>query len=117
MNSSPLTSNAPSLSPEQLKDKILEILEEGQADQITTIHLKDKTSIADYLIIASGRSTRHVGALAQNLHDAIKPILHHAPTMEGLNQCDWVLVDIGDVIVHLFRPEIRSFYDLESIWA
>lgn len=80
------------------------------------IDLRGKSSIADHLVIASGRSTRQVGAMAQHLSETLKgaglPV-----SAEGMQQCDWVLIDGGDVIVHLFRPEVRAFYNLEKMWG
>lgn len=81
------------------------------------IDLKGKSSMADALIVASGRSQRHVGALADHLQRALKTAGFGKAPMEGLPQCDWVLIDAGDVIVHLFRPEVRAFYNLEKIWS
>ena len=81
------------------------------------IDLKDKSSVADGLIIASGRSHRHVGALADRLMRTIKEQGFGRAKVEGLPHCDWVLIDTGDVIVHLFRPEVRVFYNIEKIWS
>ena len=100
-----------------LEALILERLDEDKAQDIVFIDLKDKSSVADGLIVASGRSHRHVGALADHLLRAIKDSGHGRARVEGLPHCDWVLIDAGDVIVHLFRPEVRSFYNIEKIWA
>ena len=81
-----------------------------------TIDLGGKTSLADHLVIASGRSTRQVAALTQKLSERIKQAGFAPPRVEGLSQADWVVVDAGDVIVHLFRPEVREFYNLEKLW-
>ncbi len=81
------------------------------------IDLKGKSSMADAIIVASGRSQRHVGALADHLLRAIKAGGYGKSPVEGMPQCDWVLIDAGDVIVHLFRPEVRQFYNLEKIWS
>ena len=81
------------------------------------IDLKDKSSVADGLIIASGRSHRHVGALADRLMRTIKEQGFGRAKVEGLPHCDWVVIDAGDVIVHLFRPEVRVFYNIEKIWS
>jgi len=81
------------------------------------IDLKGKSSVADTLIIASGRSQRHVGALADNLVRALKDQGLGKARVEGLPACDWVLIDVGDVVVHLFRPEVRQFYNIEKIWS
>lgn len=81
------------------------------------IDLKGKSAVADGLVVASGRSHRHVGAMADHLLRALKDTGHGRARVEGLPHCDWVLIDTGDVIVHLFRPEVRSFYNIEKIWA
>ena len=81
------------------------------------IDLADKSSVADALVVASGRSHRHVGAMADHLLRALKDAGMGRARVEGLPACDWVLIDAGDVIVHLFRPEVRSFYNIEKIWS
>ena len=81
------------------------------------IDLAGRSSIADYVVIASGRSTRHVGAMAENLRERLKASGVHDIGIEGMPHCDWVLIDGGDVIVHLFRPEVRLFYNLEKMWG
>lgn len=81
------------------------------------IALSGKSDIADFMVIASGRSQRHVGAMAQNLVGRLKATGHRGLSMEGAARSDWVLIDAGDVIVHLFRPEVRSFYALEKMWG
>ena len=92
-------------------------LDEDKAQDIVLIDLKDKSSVADWLIVASGRSHRHVGALADHLLRMLKDAGHGKARIEGLPNCDWVLIDAGDVVVHLFRPEVRAFYNLEKIWS
>jgi len=92
-------------------------LEDDKAEDITVINLAGKTSIADYMIIASGRSNRHVAALAGHLVERLKKRGLVPLSVEGLAQSDWVLVDAGDVIIHIFRPEVRSFYNLEKMWS
>ena len=84
---------------------------------MVVIDLKDKSSVADSLIVASGRSHRHVGALADHVLRALKDAGYGRCRVEGLPHCDWVLIDAGDVIVHLFRPEVRAFYNIEKIWS
>jgi ribosome-associated protein len=84
---------------------------------VVTIDLKNKSSVADCMIVASGRSQRHVGALADHLLRALKDAGVGKAKVEGMPHCDWVLIDAGDVIVHLFRPEVRAFYNLEKIWS
>lgn len=91
-------------------------LDDDKAENITVIDLRGKTSLADHLVIASGRSQRQVGAMAEHLLEKLK---HQGlrPSAEGMPQCDWVLIDGGDIIVHLFRPEVRAFYNLEKMWG
>jgi len=100
-----------------LERLLLERLDNEKAQDIVFIDLKDKSSVADGMIVASGRSHRHVGAMADHLLRALKDAGHGRARVEGLPHCDWVLIDAGDVIVHLFRPEVRSFYNLERMWA
>ncbi|MEO1658592.1 MAG: ribosome silencing factor [Pseudomonadota bacterium] len=105
------------LSADEIVSQVLTRLDEEKAEDIVTIDLTGKSDVADKLVIASGRSQRHVGALADKLGRSLKESgLGHVAT-EGLPACDWVLLDAGDVIVHLFRPEVRDFYNLERIWA
>lgn len=96
---------------------VLASLEDDKAEDIVTIDIRGRSSVADMLVIASGRSQRHVGALADRLTQKLKEAGASQVRVEGLPHCDWVLVDAGDVIVHLFRPEVRSFYDIEKIWT
>lgn len=98
-------------------DTILAQLEDAKAEQIVIIALDDKTAIADAMVVASGRSNRHVGAIADQLVEKLKEAGHRDLRIEGMPQCDWVLVDTGDVVVHIFRPEVRSFYNLEKLWS
>jgi len=95
----------------------LESLDDDQAQEVTSIPLAGKSSIGDYMVIASGRSTRHVAAVAEHLAERIKREFGRPVRIEGLPVADWVLLDAGDVIIHLFRPEVRSFYNLERMWA
>jgi len=92
-------------------------LDDSKAEQIVVIDLAGKSSIGDYMVVASGRSSRQVGALAEQLAEKLKSSGYRSPGMEGRSQGDWVLVDAGDVVVHLFRPEIRSLYNLEKMWG
>ena len=92
-------------------------LDDDQAIDVLTIDLKGKSSLGDYMIIASGRSQRHVGAVADHLLRRIKDEGYGTAHVEGLPQADWVLIDTGDIIVHLFRPEVREFYNLEKMWT
>ena len=96
---------------------ILQQLDEDQAQETISIPLAGKSSIADHMVIASGRSTRHVSAIAEKLAQRIKQEAGRSVRVEGLPNADWVLLDAGDVIVHLFRPEVRSFYNLERMWS
>ena len=92
-------------------------LEDAKAEDIVSINLDGKTAIADNMVVATGRSNRHVGAIADQLVDKLKASGHRHIRVEGMDTCDWVLVDAVDVIVHLFRPEVRSFYNLEKLWS
>jgi ribosome-associated protein len=96
---------------------VLSSLEDDQAVETVSIPLEGKSSIADHMVIASGRSTRQVASMAQKLVERIKGETGRSARVEGLPAADWVLIDAGDVIVHLFRPEVRSFYNLERMWA
>jgi ribosome-associated protein len=100
-----------------LLDLVLQSLDDDQAQDVVVIPLEGKTTIADYMVIASGRSTRQVTAMAQKLAERIKHAAFCNPRIEGLPVADWVLVDASGVIVHLFRPEVRSFYNLERMWG
>jgi ribosome-associated protein len=100
-----------------LEDLILARLDDDKAQDVVFIDLKGKSAVADGLIVASGRSHRHVGAMADHLLRALKEEGYGRARVEGLPHCDWVLIDTGDVIVHLFRPEVRSFYNIEKIWS
>lgn len=95
---------------------VLQALDELKAEDIISIDLRGKTALADEMIIATGRSTVHVGAVADKVIRALKNAGVTA-RVEGLPQCDWVLIDAGDVIVHIFRPEVRQFYNLEKMWG
>lgn len=96
---------------------ILAQLEDAKAEQIVTITLDVKTALADTMVVASGRSNRHVGAIADQVVEKLKANGYRDLRIEGMPQCDWVLVDAGDVVVHIFRPEVRSFYNLEKLWS
>lgn len=102
---------------EALHDLVLRSLDDDQAVDVVSIPLSGKSNIADYMVIASGRSTRQVASMAQKLMERIKQDLGRTVRVEGLPVADWVLIDAHDVIVHLFRPEVRSFYNLERMWA
>ena len=96
---------------------VMASLDDDQAVETVSIPLAGKSSIADHMVIASGRSTRQVASMATKLAERIKAELGRSVRIEGLPTADWVLIDAGDVIVHLFRPEVRSFYNLERMWA
>jgi len=107
----------PPSEPGSLHELVLKSLDDDQAQELVSIPLEGKSSIADHMVIASGRSTRQVAAMAQKLAERIKAAGRGHVRIEGLPAADWVLVDAGDVVVHLFRPEVRSFYNLERMWA
>lgn len=96
---------------------VLNSLSDAKSEDIVSIDLHGKTSIGDYMVIASGRSHRHVGAIAEQLCEKLKGEGHRNLRVEGLPHCDWVLIDSGDVIVHIFRPEVRQFYNIERLWS
>jgi ribosome-associated protein len=100
-----------------LERLILSRLDAEKAQDIVFIDIKDKSPFADGLVIASGRSQRHVGAMTDHLLRALKDAGHGKARVEGVPHCDWVLIDTGDVIVHLFRPEVRAYYNIEKIWS
>ncbi|MDB5593847.1 MAG: rsfS [Hyphomicrobiales bacterium] len=101
----------------QLVRTILNSLDDAKAEEVLSIDLHGKTSLADAMIIATGRSSTHVGAIADRVIKGCKEAGYSTPRVEGMPHCDWVLVDAGDVIVHLFRPEVRQFYNLEKMWG
>lgn len=102
---------------EALHALVLASLDDDQAVETVSIPLAGKSSIADYMVVASGKSTRQVASMAQKLGEKIKAEFGRSARIEGLPNADWVLIDAGDVIVHLFRPEVRSFYNLERMWS
>ena len=99
-----------------LLNVVISSLEEFKAQDIVKIDLAGKTSMADFMLIASGTSSRQIRAIAENTVTAIKKSSNVNVNIEGLNQGDWVLIDAGDIIIHLFRPEVREFYNLEKMW-
>ena len=107
----------PDSEPGSLHELVLTQLDDDQAQDIVSIPLEGKSSIADHMVIASGRSTRQVAAMANKLAEKIKQSGKAMPRIEGLPAADWVLIDAGDVVVHLFRPEVRGFYNLERMWG
>jgi ribosome-associated protein len=104
-------------SDDPLLALVLGSLDDDQVQDLVTIDLEGKSSIADFMVIGSGRSTRQVAAMAQKLGERLKQSGHGSPRIEGLPAADWVLVDAGSVVIHLFRPEVRSFYNLERMWG
>jgi ribosome-associated protein len=96
---------------------VLASVEDMKAEQTVEIDLNGKTSLADTMIITSGRSQRHVGAIAARVIKDLKDKGFGTPRVEGMPACDWVLIDAGDVLVHVFRPEVRGFYNLEKMWG
>ncbi len=103
--------------PDRLLNVVLDTLDAAKAEDVAIIDLRGKTSIGDQMVIASGRSQRHVGAVADHLLRKLKDEGFGRARVEGMPQCDWVLIDAGDVIVHIFRPEVREFYNLEKMWS
>ena len=100
----------------QILDRVISSLEDDKAEEIVTIDLRGRSSIADYMVICSGRSSRQVGAIAEKLMERLKQEFGRNCRIEGKEQGDWVLIDTADVIVHVFRPEVREFYQLEKMW-
>lgn len=98
-----------------LLDDIVKWLDDAKAEDVVTIPLEGKSSLGDFMVVATGRTDRHVGAIADQLHVKLKERGETA-RVEGQPTCDWVLVDAGDIIVHIFRPEVREFYNLEKMW-
>ena len=96
---------------------ILSRLDDMKAEETVTIDLRGKSAFSDYMIVTTGRANRHVGAIAENVTKALKETGIKSIHVEGLPNCDWVLIDSGDVIVHVFRPEVREFYNLERLWT
>jgi len=96
---------------------ILSRLDDMKAEETVTIDLRGKSAYSDYMIITTGRANRHVGAIAENVTKALKENGIKSIHVEGLPNCDWVLIDSGDVVVHVFRPEVREFYNLERLWT
>ena len=109
----PATGAAPAAG---LLDLVVSALDDAKAEDIVTIDLSGKSAIADAMVIASGRSDRHVGAVADQLLRALKDHGYGNVPSEGQETCDWVLIDAGDIIVHIFRPEVREFYGIERMW-
>ncbi|RUT30010.1 ribosome silencing factor [Arsenicitalea aurantiaca] len=101
----------------QMIDVVLQSLDDAKAEDTIAIDITGKSALSDHMVVTSGRSHRHVGAVADQLARALREAGFDKPRVEGLPHCDWVLVDGGDVIVHIFRPEVREFYNIEKMWA
>ncbi|MEM9714976.1 MAG: ribosome silencing factor [Pseudomonadota bacterium] len=105
--------NIPAMS---LVDLVLNSLENDKAEDVVAIDIKGKSAMADHIVVASGRSTRQVAALSEKLAERVKEAFGIVAKSEGKSAADWVLLDLGDVIVHIFRPEVREFYQIEKLW-
>ena len=112
-----VTDPVPALSAEDLLKSVIASLDDNKAEDITSIDLAGKTGIADFMVIATGGSQRQVSALTDYVVKDLKKRGHKDMVIQGLEQSDWVLIDAGDVIVHIFRPEVRSFYNLDKLWT
>lgn len=115
--STPPAEHVPSHSSDQLVARILAWLDEAKAENVVSIDIKRKSSLGDYMVVATGRSDRHVGAIAEQLQAKLKDEGYGRVRIEGRPQCDWVLIDVGDIIVHVFRAEVREFYNIEKMWS
>ncbi|WP_075995630.1 ribosome silencing factor [Salaquimonas pukyongi] len=116
-NAAPSASEAADYSVEDVLNAVTASLEDSKAENITTIDIRKKSALGDYMLVASGRSHRHVAAICDHLLRAIKDSGYGPARVEGLQAADWVLIDTGDVIVHVFRPEVREFYGIEKMWT
>lgn len=112
-----VTDPVPALSAEDLLKSVIASLDDNKAEDITSIDLAGKTGIADFMVIATGGSQRQVAALTDYVVKGLKALGHKDMVVQGLEQADWVLIDAGDVIAHIFRPEVRSFYNLDKLWT
>ena len=113
----PLRSTGVTIEPATVLKAVLASLDDSKAEDIVSIDIQGKSSLGDYMVVASGRSHRHVGAIADRLLQDLREKGLRDMRVEGLPHCDWVLVDAGDVLVHVFRPEVRGFYNLEKMWS
>ncbi|PZO66944.1 MAG: ribosome silencing factor [Paracoccus denitrificans] len=107
---------ATAAEPDSLLARILSSLDDDKAEDVVTIDLRGRSAMADHMVIASGRSSRQVAAIAEKLVDRLKQDVGRSARVEGKDTGDWVLIDTDDVIVHVFRPEVREFYQLEKMW-
>ena len=103
-------------SSEEMLAAVIASVEDDKAEEVVQIDLRGRSDVADYMVICSGRSSRQVAAISEKLADRVKEKFHFTPKMEGKETGDWVLIDAGDVVVHVFRPEVREFYQLEKMW-
>eukprot|EP01013_Petalomonas_cantuscygni_P027539 TRINITY_DN50565_c0_g1_i1.p1 TRINITY_DN50565_c0_g1~~TRINITY_DN50565_c0_g1_i1.p1 ORF type:complete len:138 (-),score=42.19 TRINITY_DN50565_c0_g1_i1:62-475(-) len=115
-NTSAATPAAMAGAQKPLIDLILDTLDDAKAEETVSVDIAGKSSLADHMIVTSGRSQRHVGAVADQVITALRESGYGKPRVEGLPHCDWELVDAGDVILHIFRPEVREFYNIEKMW-
>jgi nicotinate-nucleotide adenylyltransferase len=113
----PLPVKSSDIEPDLLKDSIVKSIDDDKGEDIVVVDLRGKSNITDFIVIATGRSARQVGAMADHLVRKLQPELSFRMAIEGLPQGDWVLIDCGDVVVHLFRPEVRDFYSIEKMWG
>jgi ribosome-associated protein len=105
------------MNSEALLKDVVHWVDEAKGEKIVSIDLKGKSSLGDYMVIATGRSDRHVGAIAEQLRKKLKDAGVGRVNVEGLEACDWVVIDAGDILVHVFRDEVREFYNLEKLWS
>lgn len=110
------TASADAFTAEQVLEAVLKSVDDDKAEDIVQIDLRGRSDVADYMVICSGRSSRQVAAISEKLADKLKQEFRISAKMEGKETGDWVLIDSGDVIVHVFRPEVREFYQLEKMW-
>ena len=111
-----LSPAAPDYAPEEVLEAVLASLDDDKAEEIVQIDLRGRSDVADYMVICSGRSSRQVASISEKLADRLKERFRVTAKMEGKETGDWVLIDGGDVIIHVFRPEVRDFYQLEKMW-
>jgi len=112
----PVTSDPANIPSMSLLDLVLNSLSDDKAEEVTVLDLRGRSSVADHMVVASGRSNRQVVAMSEKLQDRLKQGQGLSVRVEGKDAGDWVLIDAGDVIIHIFRPEVREFYQLEKLW-
>ncbi|WP_443135097.1 ribosome silencing factor [Frigidibacter sp. ROC022] len=111
-----MTADPTQVPSDKLLERILDSLDDDKAEDVVSIPLKGKSEMADFMVICSGRSSRQVVSIAENLSERLKHEFGVVSKIEGKDQGDWVLIDAGDIIIHVFRPEVREFYQLEKMW-